>query len=76
MTGMLMTLFVTGIELTGIQRFLLMPPLCLCIAIVYKTTRCENLRDVPIAAVILWATIVIGMYAVGLGLWALFTIMA
>ena len=76
MTAMLMTLFVTGIELSGIQRFLLMPPLCLCIAIVYKTTRCESLRDVPFATFILWITIVIGMYAVGVGLWALYAIMA
>jgi hypothetical protein len=76
MIAMLMTLFVTGIELSGIQRFLLMPPLCLCIAIVYKTTRCESLRDIPLATIVLWITIVIGMYAVGLGLWALFAIMA
>ena len=75
MTAMLMTLFVTGMELTGTQRFLLMPPLCLCIAVVYKTTRCEHLRSVPAAATVLWVTIVLGMYAVGLALWALFMVM-
>ncbi len=69
-------LFVTGIELTGMQRFVLMLPICLSIAIVYKTTRCEKLRDVPVAALILWVSIVAGMYAVGLGLWAVYSIAA
>ncbi len=75
MTSALVGLFTTPIELTGIQRFLLMLPLCLSIAIVYKTTRCRNLRDVPAAALVLWVTIVAGMYAVGLGLWLVFEIM-
>lgn len=68
-------LFTTAVELTGVQRLLLMLPLCLSIAIIYKATRCENLRDVPIAALALWITIVLGMYAVGLGLWVAFEIM-
>ncbi len=59
----------------GVYHQLLMLPLCLSIAVVYKTTRCKNLRDVPVAALILWGTIVIGMYAVGVGLWVLFSIM-
>ncbi len=67
-------LFTTGIVLTGIQRFLLMLPLCLSIAIVYKTTRCSTLREIPTTALILWLTIVAGMYAVGFGLWAAFTL--
>jgi hypothetical protein len=68
-------LFTTAVELTGVQRLLLMLPLCLSIAIIYKATRCENLRDVPVAALVLWITIVLGMYAVGLGLWVAFEIM-
>ena len=75
MTSALAGLFTTPIELTGIQRFLLMLPLCLSIAIVYKTTRCRNVRDVPVAALVLWVTIVAGMYAVGFGLWLAFEIM-
>ena len=75
MISALAGLFTTPIELTGIQRFLLMLPLCLSIAIVYKTTRCRNLRDVPVAALVLWVTIVAGMYAVGFGLWLVFEIM-
>ncbi len=75
MSAVFAGLFTTAIELTGLQRFLLLLPLCLSIAIVYKTTRCRNLREVPVAALILWGTIVAGMYVVGLGLWAAFEIL-
>lgn len=75
MTSALAGLFVTGIELVGWQRMVLMLPLCLSIAIVYKAIRCENVRDVPAAALGLWITIVLGMYAVGVGLWAVFETM-
>lgn len=68
-------LFVTGIRLTSVQRMAMMLPLCLSVAIVYKTTRCDRLRDVPLAVLGLWITIVLGMYAVGFGLWAAFEIM-
>lgn len=74
MTGALAGLFTTSIDLTGMHHLLLMLPLCLSIAIVYKTTRCEKLRNVPAAALILWGTIVVGMYAVGVGLWLAFEI--
>lgn len=73
--SVLAALFTTGIPLTGLQRLGLMLPLCLSIAVVYKTTRCEHLRQVPLTALALWVTIVIGMAAVGLGLWLLFVIM-
>lgn len=75
MISALAGLFTTAVELTGVQRLLLMLPLCLSIAIIYKTTRCDNLREVPVAALALWITIVLGMYAVGLGLWVAFEIM-
>ncbi len=75
MIGALAGLFTTAVQLTGIQRSLLMLPLCLSIAIVYKTTRCDKLGDIPVATLILWITIVLGMYAVGLGLWVAFQIM-
>ena len=76
MTTMLSVLFITAIELTGMQRFLLMLPLCLTVAVVYKTTRIEDVRAIPAAALILWVTIVLAMCAVGMGLWAVFSIMA
>ncbi|MFQ5413655.1 MAG: hypothetical protein ACE5E6_04270 [Phycisphaerae bacterium] len=77
MNTVLAALFITGIEpISGRQRMLLIVPLCLSIAVVYKTLRCEDLRRVPLAAVILCGTIVLGMYVVAVGLWALYMIMA
>lgn len=70
----LATLFVSGFELSGTDRFLLMLPICLSIAVIYKATRCEHLRDIPVASLILWVSIVAGMYSVGLGLWAVNTL--
>jgi len=75
MSGVLAALFVTAIELTGVKHLLFMLPLCMSVAVVYKTTRCANLREVPTAALVLWVAIVIGMCLVGLALWVLFQIM-
>lgn len=72
---LLASVFTTAVQLTGGQRFLLMLPLCLSVAIVYKTTRHDSLREMPVAALVLWVTIVLGMYAVGFGLWALYSVM-
>jgi|CXWL01.1.fsa_nt_gi hypothetical protein len=73
---MIDSLLAVGAQLTGFTRFLLMLPLCLSVAIAYKVTRIDNLREALAAALILWVTIVIGMIAVGVGLWLLFQIMA
>lgn len=70
----LAALFVSGFQLSGTQHFLLMLPICLSIAVVYKATRCERLRDIPVASLILWVSIVAGMYSVGLCLWAVNTL--
>jgi len=67
---------VTPLPLTGVQRALLILPLCLSISIVYKATRLQRMRDLPIASGTLWLTIVTGMYAVGIGLWLLYSLMA
>jgi hypothetical protein len=71
----LAALFTTGVPLSGVARLSLMLPLCLSIAIVYKTTRCRTLNEVPLAAAGLWVTIVLGMCVVGVGLWAAFELM-
>lgn len=71
-----MWLLVMGTPLTGLTRFLLMLPLCLSVAVVYKVTRIDNIREALAAAVVLWVTIVFGMIAVGVGLWLVFQIMA
>ena len=70
-----MLMFFTGMDLSGKQRFLLLLPLCLSIATVYKATRCERLGQVPGAAMVLWITIVVGMFAVGAALWMVFMVM-
>ena len=75
MTGLLATIFTSSIPLQGIQRLLLMLPLCLSIAVIYKTVRTDRIADVPKAAAVLWVTIVFGMCAVGGGLWLLFQIL-
>ena len=64
-------MFTSPIMLSGMQRTLLVLPLCLSISVVYKTIRCERLADMPLAALVLWVTIVLGMYAVGIGIWLL-----
>ena len=74
MSSLLLALFTDGIRINGVSRLLWMLPLCLSIAVVYKATRCNHMREVPVAALALWLTIVIGMYAVGIGLWVTFQI--
>ena len=58
------------------HRALLMLPLCLSVAIVYKTTRCATVREIPLAALLLWITLVVGMYAVGVGVWLLYALLS
>ena len=67
---------VMSVQITGLQRLLLLIPLCLGISIVYKTTRCERLGDIPLATLALWVTIVAGMIGVGLLMWAVFLLLA
>lgn len=63
--------FTSAMDLGGVQRFLLMLPLCLSIAVVYKTIRLPDDRSLVSATAALWVTIVLGMCAVGLALWIL-----
>ena len=62
------------IVVSGGWHTLLLLPLALSIAVVYKTTRCEHIRDIPVATAALWATIVVGMFAVGIALWLVFSL--
>jgi hypothetical protein len=72
----MLLLFTTPVPLTGWQQLFLLLPLCLSVSIVYKLTKLENLREVPLAALITWVTIVVGMFAVGVGLFALHRLVA
>ena len=74
MSALLGNLFVHPVTVTGWEQTAMLFPLCLAIAVVYKSTKCERLHDVPLASLVLWVTIVVGMYAVGIGLWGLYQI--
>lgn len=71
-----LALFTTSATLSGMQRLLLMLPLCLSVAVVYKTTRLRDLAQLPLAVLLLWVTMVLGMCGVGAGLWLLFLLRA
>jgi len=75
MTPLIAGLFTTAMELPAGRRAWFILPLCLSIAVVYKTLRVPDLRKVPLASIVLWITIVISMYAVGVGLWAVFSLL-
>lgn len=72
MTDLLPAVLASTSALSGGVRLLLMIPLCLSVAIVYKTTRCEDLSRLPREVGALLVTIVLGMAGVGIGLWVLF----
>ena len=76
MTEIVAQLFITPLALSGFQKALLLLPLCMSISVVYKATRCDRLRDLPTAVLSLSITIVLGMYAVGVGLWAVYHLLA
>ena len=73
--GTLALIFRDSMIIGGTERFLLIFPLCLAIAVVYKATRVEDLSKLVHAVVPLWLTIVAGMYLVGACLWGIFTVM-
>jgi hypothetical protein len=68
-------LFTQAIPVSGWGRVLLLLPLCLAISVVYKTIRCPIPRQIPLAVLPLWATIVAAMYLIGVALWAVFNLM-
>ena len=72
MIDLLGTIFINPIVLGRWQQMLLLLPLCLSISVVYKTTKCENIREIPLAAVVSWITIIIGMFTVGVVLLLLY----
>ena len=68
--------FIDPIPIVSWQKLAMLLPLCLAIAIVYKTTKCRELRDVPVASLVLWVTILVGMFAVGIGLLVAYSLFA
>lgn len=72
MINLLTMWLVDGMLVSGRGRLLLSLPLCLGIAVVYKSLRCASMPEVPRAALMLWITIVVTMYSIGIGLWLAF----
>ncbi len=72
----LATLFLDPIPLSGLQRAALLLPICLSISVVYRTIKTPNLRDIPRTSLMLWLTIVVGLWAVALTLWVLYSLFA
>jgi len=70
---LLATVFLQPMQLNG-QRLWFLLPLCLSIAVVYKTTKVRELKDVPLAALLLFVTILAAMAGVCLGLYVLIAI--
>jgi len=73
---MIMAWFIKPIPLTGVQQLLLLLPLCLVVSVVYKTTRLNDLRELPQAAFINWVLVVSAMLGLGAGFYLLHRIMA
>ena len=72
----LSTLFIDPIALGGWQRALMLLPICLSVSVVYKTLKLPDVRQIPLAALGLWLTIVFGLWMVALTMWLLYRIFA
>jgi hypothetical protein len=60
----------------GRSRVLMLLPLVLAVAIVHKTLKQPRLKDLPLAVLALWGTIVAAMVGLGVGLLLLYKIFA
>lgn len=70
---MISTLFTHPVFMSFKSVFWLLFPLCASVAIVYKTVRCKELRDLPKQIISLMIYIVLGVIAVSLVLWLIHT---
>ncbi|MDP6047491.1 MAG: hypothetical protein QGG25_17910 [Phycisphaerae bacterium] len=68
---MIAELFVHPLIVPFHMTLLLLPPLCVLVAIVYKTVRVHDLRMMPKQAGILIIYMLAGLTALGAGLWAI-----
>lgn len=68
--------FVYPVDLSRIQQLLLLLPLCLTVSVIYKATKCTEIRDIPVAVVVSWLTIVAAMIAVGFAVILLYHFLA
>ncbi len=63
-------------QITGIWRLAMLAPLAFSIAIVLKTIRCQRLRSVPLASLMLGLLILAAMLLLGVVLLLIFDAMA
>ena len=68
---MLATLFVHSMSIESTRIIWLMIPLCVSIAVVYKTIRVKYLSGLPLQILWLIGYMVFGLAALGAGLWAI-----
>jgi len=71
---LLSTFMIHPVTLARWQQLLMLLPLCLCVSVVYKTTRCATLRELPLTILVSWGTIVLGMFVVGAALLAVYSL--
>ena len=62
------TLFFDPIDVSGAWLWFLLP-LCLSIAVVYKTTKLRDLQRLPLSVAGLWTTIMLAVVLIGGGLY-------
>lgn len=72
---LLATIFIDPMTIGPGGRLAMLMPLSLSIALVYKTIRLDRMADLPRAAAQLWVTIILGMLAVGAGLYLAFVVL-
>ena len=69
-------LFIDPIVVGGWHKLAMLLPLSLAISVVYKATKCADVREVPLASLVLWVTIVFGMFTVGIALLVAYSLFA
>jgi len=65
------TLFRNPMTLPFYSLLWFLPPLCVAVAVVYKTVRTENLRRLPLEILVLMGYMIVGLVALGAGLWVI-----
>ena len=72
----LLAFLIHPMVMTRFQQMIMLVPLCLAISIVYKTVKCDRVRDIPWAALVSCVTIIVGMYVVGIVLLLVYNLVA
>ncbi|HMQ16144.1 MAG TPA: hypothetical protein PKC49_09240 [Phycisphaerae bacterium] len=64
------SLFVVPIDLPSWLRLWMFLPLAACIAVVYRATRARSVAEMPLATVLTFVNIVLGMVAIAVAAYA------